>query len=282
MGYRTPDLCRSSHLSSTWRGAKRTRSLCERFGLKFLPLRHPVSPATSLYQRHSPGRVSKREGIALARSRVISRQVLGLSRGYAMKASGHGPVRGNAPARALRHPAGVFDRRYCFPNRVDGHGRASAADGGSSGRLRSDLHRRARAAAPGRPADGRGGTADRPAGGDGPAHRRPAARAVAVRPDLARRRSTRCFRIRRAEEHDRCHLAARHPDAAAADRHGDRSATGAARRPRGGDRRHRRRDGAVHLRFYARRNAAGRISCRSRMPASSPRSSLARRCRSPR
>ena len=86
----------------------------------------------------------------------------------------------------------------------------------------------------------------------------------------------------RAEKHDRCGIAARHPDAAAAHRHGNRPPAGAPGRPLGDGGRRRRRGAALHLRLRARRAAAGFAAAACRRRASSPPCSSAPRCRSPR
>ena len=102
---------------------------------------------------------------------------------------------------------------------------------GTQRSLRSHLPRPDHRPDAGRPAARRSHAAHRAAGGHGPADRRPAARALGVRRAVSRH-PARLFPARqRAEGDDRCDLAVRHPDAAAAHRHGDRPQAGARSRP---------------------------------------------------
>ena len=124
------------------------------------------------------------------------------------------------------------------------------------GRIRSNLHCPDRRAHAGRPAARRSHGAAAPAGRHGPVDRRPAAWALASSACCCPMRSTRCFRrIPEQKAMIDGDLAVRHPAAASAHRHGDRSQAGAPDRPRVGvcfadGHRH-----SVRLRLRARRDA---------------------------
>ena len=92
--------------------------------------------------------------------------------------------------------------------------------------------------------------------GDGATRRRPVARPIGARPAVAARAAPVVSRRRRAEEHDRGRVPARHSDAAAADRHGNRFAAGQARRAQPPLRSPSPAWRSLRLRHRARRNAA--------------------------
>ena len=223
----------------------------------------PASRERSIINRHCAP-CARRDHTAAS---CVIAAVRGLSLGYSMQASGHGPAREYGQTRALRlRPVNLIAISLVL-TAATATAAAAATDGAAALPSEAYFHRRTRSPAPGRPADGRGRKAPRPAAGDGPARRRHYARPVAVRPGLAVGAARAVSRRRRAEEHARCRLSARHPDAAVADRHGDRPAAGAPRRPRRRDRRHRRRHAAFRLRLCARRIPAGRSICRTGSPA---------------
>ena len=104
----------------------------------------------------------------------------------------------------------------------------AAARGNRAARaIRGGVHRPDHPAAAVRPVARRSHAADRPAGGHGPADRRHPARAQRARRAVAGPAALAVSGEPRTEGDDRCGIAARHPDAAAADRHGDRSVAGA-------------------------------------------------------
>ena len=127
---------------------------------------------------------------------------------------------------------------------------------------------------------GEAAAAYRTAGRDGPACRRTAAGSFGAWADLAGGAAHAFSGRRRTEKHDRCGFRARHPDAAAADRHGNRSPACATCRPRGDYGRGGRRRTAIRLRLSRSANFCRPHCCRSRTRGLSPPFSSAPRCRS--
>jgi len=115
-----------------------------------------------------------------------------------------------------------------------------------------------------RPAARRGDAADRPAGDHGPADRRHPAGTERAWRNGAGAAGDIVSKRQGPGRNDRRGVAARHPDAAVADRHGDRPVSGSPRRQNRRQRVPRRHRGAVRLRCGARRNAAGQHAAQPR------------------